>query len=282
MRSTKLRSVSRVSVYMAGSVDLKRLKRCKTGLVLLMIAASRTKAHGQRPAIEANVAEQYLQAAANQERAALRLPPLRRDLALVAAARAHALEMVSHGGISHQFAGEPDLAARGAAAGARFSLISENVGESPSAERMHEAWMHSEGHRHNLLDPGVDSVGIAVIARGRQLFAVEDFERSIAEMTLAQQESAVAKVIAADGIAVKESSEAARRVCGDDRLTERQAAFVMRYTTAEIEQLPEQLRSRLSTGRYATAVVAACSAQETSGFSMYRIAVLLYRPSADF
>ena len=96
--------------------------------------------------------------------------------------------MVSHGSISHQFEGEPELAARGAAAGAKFSLISENVAVSPSAVQIHSAWMHSEGHRHNLLDPNVDSVGISVIARGRRLYAVEDFERSIVAMTLQQQE----------------------------------------------------------------------------------------------
>jgi hypothetical protein len=146
---------------------------------------------------------------------------------------------------------------------------------------MHSAWMHSEGHRHNLLDPNVDSVGIAVVARGRQLFAVEDFERSIAVMTIEQQENAVASVIAADGIAVKQGSAAARRVCGDEAASERQAAFVMRYTTANIDQLPEQLRSRLATGRYASAVVAACPAEGSGDFSMYRIAVLLYRQSAN-
>jgi len=256
-------------------------KRWQSRFAILTILCSQGIAYGQRAAPEPNVAEQYLQAAADQERAALHLPPLRRDVALAAAARAHALEMVSHGGISHQFTGEPDLAARGAAAGARFSLISENVGESPSAERMHAAWMHSEGHRHNLLDANVDSVGISVIARGRQLFAVEDFERSIAALTLEQQESAVARTIAGQGISVKQSNAAARRVCGNDLATERQAAFVMRYTTAELQQLPEQLRSRLATGRYASAVVGACPAQDNSDFSMYRIAVLLYRQPAD-
>lgn len=232
---------------------------------------------GQRREVEANVAEQYLQTAADQERAALHLPPLRRDLALVDAARSHALQMVSHGGISHQFADEPDLAGRGAAAGAKFSRISENVAESPSAVQIHSAWMHSEGHRHNLLDPNVDAVGIVVIARGHQLFAVEDFERSLVTMTLKEQENAVAKAIATDGVAVKEGSAAARRVCANDSENERQAGFVMRYTTSQIEAVPKQLQSRLETGRYASAVVGACAEENNSDFSMYRIAVLLYR-----
>ena len=254
-----------------------------TTVALLVVAfpclslLAKTAEPEQRLEAQANVAEQYLQAAADQERVALHLPPLRRDPALVAAARGHALQMVSHGSISHQFADEPDLATRGAEAGARFSLISENVAESPTAVKIHSAWMHSEGHRHNLLDPNVDAVGIVVIARGHQLFAVEDFERSIAALTLKQQEGKVAEAITAAGIAVRETNEAARRTCASDSSSERQAGFVMRYTTSQLERIPEQLQSRLESGKYASATVAACEDRGSSNFSMYRIAVLLYR-----
>lgn len=221
-------------------------------------------------------AEQYLQAAADRDRAALNLPPLRRDPALVAAARQHAWQMVQHNTISHQFAHEPDLAARGSAAGARFSRISENVAESPNAIRIHEAWMNSEGHRHNLLDTSVDSVGIAVIARAGQLFAVEDFSRSVRPMSISQQENSVAAVVAGRGIGV-ESSEYARRACEESGGAAGRAGFVMRYTTADIKQIPEQLVTQIATGKYARAAVGACSAASGNGFSMYSLAVLLYR-----
>lgn len=249
------------------------------GIFFAMLSGLMSLAFGQSTTNDANVAEQYLQRAADRERAGLHLPPLRRDLALVAAARLHARQMVEHNAISHQFASEPDLAARGAAAGARFSLISENVAESPSVLEIHTAWMHSEGHRRNLLDHNVDSVGIAVIARGRLLFAVEDFERTLAPLTLKQQEETVAAAIVPTGTGVAESDAAARKTCSQDIGTAgpRQPAFVMRYTTADLGQLPEQLRSRLATGKYATAVVAACPADDGTNFSMYRIAVLLYR-----
>ena len=95
------------------------------------------------------VAEQYLLAAANQERAALGLGVLHRDPLLAKAAAQHARAMAAHGTISHQFAGEPELSARGQSAGVRFSVISENVGEAPSAPVIHDMWMHSEGHRAN-------------------------------------------------------------------------------------------------------------------------------------
>ena len=254
--------------------------RVQFAVVLLALLYFRPFAlFGQSASTYANLAEQYLQQAADQERAQLELPPLRRDLALVAAARKHAQQMVDHNAISHQFAQEPDLAERGAAAGARFSLISENVAESPSALKIHTAWMHSEGHRHNLLDPKVDSVGIAVIARGRQLFAVEDFERSLVPMTLQQQENAVAAVIAKTNVAVTQSDASARKTCSRDTGSAgpRQPAFVMRYTTSDLGRLPEELRSRLATGKYSSATVAACPADDSGSFSMYRIAVLMYR-----
>ncbi len=233
----------------------------------------------QTDSMRISPAEQYLQAAADRERAVLNLPPLRRDPALVAAARLHAWQMVQHDTISHRFAHEADLATRAAATGAKFSMISENVAESPSALQIHEAWMHSEGHRHNLLDANADSVGIAVIARGRQLFAVEDFERSVRPLTLAQQEAAVAAAVSARGIFVEGASDSARRACEDrdDSLGAHRPGFVMRYTSASIDAIPKQLVTEIATGRYSRAVVGACSKQSDGGFSMYSLAVLLYR-----
>jgi hypothetical protein len=235
-------------------------------------------ASGQVNSMAISPAEQYLQVAADRERAALDLPPLRRDAALVTAARTHALQMVAHGAISHQFGGEPELAARGAAAGAHFSLISENVAVSSTAIRIHDAWMHSEGHRHNLLDTNVDAVGIAVVAHGSRLYAVEDFERTVETLPLKEQESKVAAVVAAKGIEVDGADDYARRSCSGATESEqgRRPSFVMRYTTANLERIPEELQTQIEKGKYARAVVAACST-DTGEFSMYSIAVLLYR-----
>src|ERR1700760_31961 len=66
------------------------------------------------------VAEQYLLAAANEARASQGLPPLRLDPVLAEASAAHAREMADHEDISHQFNDEPELAERGANAGAHF------------------------------------------------------------------------------------------------------------------------------------------------------------------
>src|ERR1700680_39995 len=67
--------------------------------------------------------ERILFDAANQERAARGLGPLRWDNSLADAARLHSIAMAQHDTISHQFAGEDGLSARATTAGARFSIV---------------------------------------------------------------------------------------------------------------------------------------------------------------
>jgi uncharacterized protein YkwD len=224
------------------------------------------------------VAEQYLQAAADQERAALNLPPLRRDPALVRAATEHARLMAEHNSISHQYPGEPELSARAGAVGARFSVISENVAEGESSLGIHQAWMHSPGHRRNLLDPSVDAVGIAVVVRDGQLFAVEDFERTVDRLTLPQQEGQVASLLEHYGVSVLPASSEARRTCSMDTgyAGPNKPLFVMRYTGADLSRLPDVLQARLRSGRYTHAAVGACALHDAGAFTSYSIAVLLY------
>jgi hypothetical protein len=228
------------------------------------------------------IAEQYLLAAANQERAARGLSVLHRDPQLAHAAAGHAREMAAHGTISHQFAGEPELTDRGASAGVPFSEISENVGEAPSVVQIHDMWMHSEHHRTNLLDPAIDSAGISVVARNGELYAVEDFAKTVRTVSLDQQESAIASLVARLGsISIGDQPEvvsAARKTCAMSTgyAGTRKPWFVMRFTSDSLNQIPEQLKSKLVSGRYREAAVGACSTQGRSPFTSYNFAVLLY------
>jgi uncharacterized protein YkwD len=224
------------------------------------------------------VAEQYLLAAANEARANQGLLPLRLDPVLTEASAAHAREMANHADISHQFNDEPDLAERGANAGAHFSLISENVGEAPNSVIIHNLWMHSPGHRANLLDPNVDSIGLAVIARDNQLYAVEDFASTVQTLTLNQQEHTVAGVLAKSGMKVAETTEDARETCimTTGYVGSRQPWYIMRYTAASLNEIPSQLKTRLTSGKYHQAVVGACPKTRKTPFTAYNIAVLLY------
>ncbi len=160
------------------------------------------------------VAEQYLLSAANDERAQRGLQPLHWDRALYDAAGFHAEQMAERESISHQYQGEPELTVRVQAAGARFSVIAENVAEAPTALMIQEAWMNSPKHRENLLDPRVNSIGIRVIGKGDRLYAVEDFDRSVTNLSLAQQEDAVAHLLQSkSSLAILPKNEDARRTC---------------------------------------------------------------------
>jgi uncharacterized protein YkwD len=122
--------------------------------------------------------EQALFDAANRERTARRLAPLKWSAALASAARAHARRMAQANALSHQFSGEMDLGTRVRVAGVRFRAVAENVAQGPSAAVIHAQWMNSPPHRANLLDPELDSIGIAVAERNGQLFAVQDFSQA--------------------------------------------------------------------------------------------------------
>lgn len=231
------------------------------------------------PEADINVAEQYLFTAANQERVARGLAPLHLDLALSQASILHAEQMADHEDIAHQFPGEPDLEERGAGAGVRFSLIAENVGEAPTSVILQNLWMNSPDHRANLLDPEVDAVGIAVIQRDDELYAVEDFASTVAPLSLDQQENAVAKVLTKEGMSVGGTMSAVARItCAmpSGYVGVRRPQYIMRYTASSLSDLPVDLKIRLSSGRFHQAVVGACSDQRKTAFTAYNIAVLLY------
>ncbi len=122
--------------------------------------------------------ERDLLAATNRERRTQGLPALRWDQSLAVAARAHAREMAKHESISHQFSGEPSLPSRARQAGAQFTWLAENVDSAGSASQINDRFLHSSAHRANILDQDMDSIGIGVVERGGQLFAVEDFSKA--------------------------------------------------------------------------------------------------------
>jgi hypothetical protein len=227
----------------------------------------------------ASVAEQYLFSEANAERAQRGLQPLKWDETLHRAAQRHAGEMAARESISHQYPGELDLAARGRAAGAKFTVIAENVAEAWSAPVIHDAWMQSPDHRANLLDPRVNAVGISVLRRRGQLYAVEDFDRTAASLSFEQQESAIAELLKTEArLYLLPSVDDARRTCAMDTgyAGAKKPWFVMRFTAASLDRLPDTLRQKLATGKYHSAAVGACEVRNSGAFAPYGIAVMLF------
>jgi uncharacterized protein YkwD len=151
----------RIVIRMAGLVMV--------GVFALLMAQAQTGA---------SAIEQQLFAGVNRARKAQGLPGLKWNEALATAARRHARLMAQHGSAEHGFDGEPSLPARVTQAGAHFVSVAENVIQGTSAEGIQEEFLKSANHRTNILDAEMDSIGVGVVERSGQLFAVEDFSRA--------------------------------------------------------------------------------------------------------
>ena len=243
------------------------------GIAILSVFPPRTIALNNQDSPEG-----ILFQSANRERAARGLPALAWNAALAEAAWQHALRLAQQNSLSHQLPGEPDVAARAALAGARFSTIAENVAEGPSAVSLHEQWMKSPPHRANLLDPQLSSVGIAVAKRNGTLFAVEDFSDTVVQLSLRQQEKLVEEQLQSRGLRVLDYASEARRTCALDNgyAGNHRPSFVVHYATPDLGSLPEMLEKRIRNGRYHSGAVGACPLGKKTGLSGYRVAVMLY------
>jgi uncharacterized protein YkwD len=231
------------------------------------------------PDIRAAVGQIF--ALGNQARAQAGVAALAWDPALAAAALQHCRMMAAAGSISHQYSGEPDLSARAAQAGAHFGLIEENVAEAPSGTAIHQAWMQSPGHRKNLLSPGIDHVGIALVYAHGVLYAVADYSAVIVNLSAVQVETRVAALIRASGVSILADPTMARAACvSDDDLRRSRGArpaWMIRWQNSDISQLPQDLVKQLASGNYRKAAIGSCPAQgDGSGFTSYRVAALLY------
>ena len=196
---------------------------------------------------------------------------------LAAAARLHARVMASENILSHQCPGEPDLQERTGHAGARFSFIAENIALGPNADEIHDGWMHSPGHRKNILSPEITSVGIGVVRSSRGLFSVQDFSRPVPAMSLKQQEDEVMSLLAAEGLQAADHVAEARRICKTNGgLGGVEAQAVFRFERADLTRLPDELVRTIHSRAYHKAAVGACTEDNSTGFVQYRIAVVLY------
>ncbi len=227
---------------------------------------------------EPTASERELLESVNHERALEHLSPLKWNSALAIAARAHSDRMAREGNISHRFPGEPELSDRAIQAGVHYSKIAENVAEGPSLLDIHVGWMHSPGHRANILDPNLDSIGIGVSERSGQFYATQDFARAIQSMSFAEQERRFGALLQAEGFRLERNPAEARKACESghaDQSTMR-ALYEFHYVTSDLSALPKQLENAIRLGEYHTAAIGACDGGEQTRSGMYRLAVLLY------
>ena len=265
-------------------VDVKPLRKLLTLfsiLLALVIADPHLNAAQGNQNLQADA--ERLAALANQARAQAGLPAFKWDGALAEAALKHTRRMVSEGGaISHNYPGELQLSERAGLTGAHFDLIEENIAIGPTPEQIHDAWMHSKGHRENMLNPDVNRIGIAVIASRGVLYATADFSRGVEALSTAQVEEQVGRLISRSGVKILSDHVLARMACTANSGFPRVAngvdpSFVMRWQDSDLSHLPRNLADQLASKRYREAAVGSCQPSGDAGtFTAYRIAVLLY------
>jgi len=237
----------------------------------------------QKPSPEGpSGAEKILFDQLNESRVLTGLSALRWDVNLAAAARKHCALMVQHEELSHQFPGEAGLQRRLNEAGEEFSVAAENVAMAQTAEEIHYEWMHSPPHRANILDPQLTAVGIATMPGAKGVFAVQDFALAFEKMTLSEQEEKIRELINAMGVRTADNLERtqwsdARKTCQMRDGYAGKAAYVVRFETADLSKLPAGLQKPLASKKYDAAAVGACApANDGTGFTHFRFAVLLY------
>ena len=137
-----------------------------------------TRRTTRAPAASTGSPELAVLARINDARAEEGLGPLTMNTQLVAAAHAHNLRMADGCGLSHQCGGEAGIGDRISAEGVQWSSVAENVGTGGPVDNSDGAQTDmavgltdsmlaevppDDGHRKNILNPGLSRIGIDVI-----------------------------------------------------------------------------------------------------------------------
>jgi uncharacterized protein YkwD len=95
------------------------------------------------------------------------VPPLRSNSKLDLAAQRHAEDMLARNYFAHQSPEKKTVRDRVRDAGYDWRMIGENIAEGQfSVDEVMDTWLHSPGHRRNILDPGFKELGVG-LALGR-------------------------------------------------------------------------------------------------------------------
>ena len=227
--------------------------------------------------LQRNDSESQLFESVNRERTAQGLSALQWDVSLFKAARKHALLMLNLNQLEHQLPNEPGLEARLAEAGARFAVIAENIAIGPDPQTIHNGWMNSPGHRKNILDPRLTSIGIAAVRGPGGLYAVQDFSQFVPQLSLEQQEQKVISLLTAQGFRLADATSDARKTCENDSgFSGTSAKSMVRFEASDLNNLPEEVEQKIRSGPIGKVAVGACHPKGASGFSRFRVALLFY------
>ena len=214
---------------------------------------------------------------ANQARAQAGVKPLQIDDGLTQAARAHATAMAGQRQLSHQFAGEAELAQRLAADCAlHLDQVGENVGYAGSVDQAQQGFMHSPPHRENLLNPAYNVAGFGVVRAGYSLYVAQDFGHSLPAYSPRQAGGLVSGSIARlrrdanlPQLQWKDSDTAQNAACSmaqadSLKTVAARGLYIVRYTTAQPEILPSGAAKVIEDRAVHTFSVGTCYARSNS------------------
>jgi uncharacterized protein YkwD len=112
----------------------------------------------------------------NTDRSARGLRTVRCDPAMTAVAREHSTDMCRRGYFDHTGLDGRDPFDRLRDGGVRFSSAGENIAWGQrSAVEVHDAWMHSPGHRRNILDGDYGRIGVGLDRCGGDMYWTQVF-----------------------------------------------------------------------------------------------------------
>lgn len=215
----------------------------------------------------------------NADRMRHGLVSLRWDAGLQRSAEAHLQWMLHERVLLHQYPGEAPLPERARRAGVAFSEVAENLAAGFNPESVEVGWMHSPPHRRNILDPGLNAVGLATAWHLGRLYVVEDFAHAIESRGPEQVEQRVGELLQQQGIVPDGPRAPAEAACRSQRGIPGGPAvrLVIRFQTSNLNELPEQVVEALHRGHYTRAAVGACAPEGAQpGFTTFRVAILLY------
>jgi hypothetical protein len=215
----------------------------------------------------------------NHDRMRHGLAPLEWNAGLERSAEAH-LQWMLHGrALMHQYPGEAALPERARRAGVAFSEVAENLAAGFDPESVEVMWMHSPPHRRNILDPGLNAVGVATAWLQGRLYVVEDFANVIASRGPREVERRVGELLRRQGIDPDGPRQAAEQACRSEHGIPGggHVRLVIRFQTPHLNQLPEGVLEVLRRRHYTRAAVGACAPEGAKpGFTTFRVALLLY------
>jgi hypothetical protein len=113
------------------------------------------------------------------------------------------------------------------------------------------------------------------------LYVVVDYSAAVENLSPLQVEARVAALVHASGVSILRDPTMARSACAGDhdllRSTAASPAWMIRWQNADLSHLPQDLVKQLASGKYRSAAIGSCPAQNGGGaFTSYRVAVLLY------